>query len=286
MQSISISSNSSSSQWLDAGACALLVQESLLLQRLAGTPQRMPISLPQLQEAWSQLWSTAQQVSIDTRFECCALLVRPWRQLWLLPLRSRSVDCCWKTQRSLLNLFLGSKFLQVAELLEPQHLQHLQRPSSSSGSSSTGTQRQAETLLVLHQLTWLFGAMQAVLQLCSTLDFAAAGSLKQEASEMALDVLRVVSEGCGRPGSASSNHSSSYSAAAAQYACTSAVLGLLAVPGQLSLTEGQTQQLLSVLASLAGQHEGLHAVLAGVLGSLGVTAKSGNQAYQVCVHAP
>lgn len=172
-------------------------------------------------------------------------------------------------------------------LLEPQHLQQLQRPSSSGGGAAT--QRQAEMLLVLHQLTWLFAAMQAVLQLCATLDFAAASSLKQEALETALDVLKVVSEGCGRPDSgstsSSSNHSSTYSAAAAQYACTSAVLGLLAVPGQLSLAEGQTQQLLSVLASLAGQHEGLHVVLGGVLGSLGTTAKSGQQAYQVCACA-
>lgn len=171
----------------------------------------------------------------------------------------------------------------MAELLEPQHLQQLQRPSSgSSGGGGVATQRQAETLLVLHQLTWLFAAMQAVLQLCGTLDFAAASSLKQEALETALDVLRAVSEGCGRPDSASTS-SSTYSVAAAQYACTSAVLGLLAVPGQLSLAEGQTQQLLSVLAGLAGQqHERLHVVLAGVLGSLGVTAKSGQQVYQVC----
>lgn len=171
----------------------------------------------------------------------------------------------------------------MAELLEPPYLQQQQQQLQQSTSSGGGvaTQGQAEMLLVLHQLTWLFAAMQAVLQLCGTLDFAAASSLKQEALETALDVLRVVSEGCGRPDSGSTG-SSTYSASAAQYACTSAVLGLLAVPGQLSLAEGQTQQLLSVLASLAGQHEGLHVVLAGVLGSLGMTAKSGQQAYQVC----
>jgi hypothetical protein len=54
----------SSSPWLDAGACALLAQESALLQRLVGAaPQFMPASQAQLQEAWTQLWSTAQQVS-------------------------------------------------------------------------------------------------------------------------------------------------------------------------------------------------------------------------------
>lgn len=61
-------SSSSSSHWLDAGACALLAQESVLLQCLAGTPQLMPVGLPQLQEAWTQLWSTAQQVSTDAAF--------------------------------------------------------------------------------------------------------------------------------------------------------------------------------------------------------------------------
>jgi hypothetical protein len=61
------------------------------------------------------------------------------------------------------------------------------------------------------------------------------------------------------------------------------VLDVLAVPGQLLLSEVQTQALLAVLTVLGQQHQGLHAVLAGVLGSLGLTAKSGNQTYRVSV---
>lgn len=183
--------------------------------------------------------------------------------------------------------------LQVAELLESQHLKCLQQPGNSSGGNSidnsTLTPQQAEMLLVLHQLTWLFAAMQAVLQLCSTLDHAAACGLKQGAAELALDVLKSISSSpCGTTngGISSSNGGSGSSgyaslpaatapaaAAAVQHGCLSAVLGMLAVPGQLSLTESQTQALLAALASLAGRHEDLHVVLAGVLGSLGTAAK-------------
>jgi hypothetical protein len=57
------SSSGSSSPWLDAGACSLLVHESAVLQRLVrAAPQLMPVSQPQLQEVWTQLWSTAAQV--------------------------------------------------------------------------------------------------------------------------------------------------------------------------------------------------------------------------------
>lgn len=176
-------------------------------------------------------------------------------------------------------------------MLEPQHLQYLQQPGNSNGSSNdSGTlcQQQAEILLVLHQLTWLFAAMQAVLQLFST----SASGLKQGAAELAVDVLKALSRSsCGRTnggnssGSNCSGHTSSQAATAAaaavQHACLSAVLGLLAVPGQLTLTESQTQGLLAALASLAGRHEDLHVVLAGVLGSLGAAAKCGDQTFTV-----
>lgn len=57
-------SSSTSSVWLDAGACALFVHECGLLQRLVSTaPQLMPVSSMQMQECWTQLWSTAQQAS-------------------------------------------------------------------------------------------------------------------------------------------------------------------------------------------------------------------------------
>lgn len=58
----------SSTPWLHAGACSLLVQESALLQRLVrAAPQLMPVSQPQLQEVWTQLWSTAAQVGASYR---------------------------------------------------------------------------------------------------------------------------------------------------------------------------------------------------------------------------
>lgn len=90
--------SSSSSQWLDAGACALLAQESVLLQCLAGTPQLVHVGLPQLQEAWTQLWSTAQQVSTDAASIVVSQLAHASRwctrqsqpQLWLLLLHSSS----------------------------------------------------------------------------------------------------------------------------------------------------------------------------------------------------
>lgn len=95
--------------------------------------------------------------------------------------------------------------LQLAELLDPSSLKQLQLAAtgSTAGSSSDRTssdrlsQQQAETLLVLHQLSWLFSAMRAALQLLSELDPAAASSLKQEATELALDVLRAASAGAG-----------------------------------------------------------------------------------------
>jgi hypothetical protein len=56
-------SSNGTTPWLDAGACALLLQECSLLQRLVGTsPQLMPISQGQVEEGWTQLWSNAQQV--------------------------------------------------------------------------------------------------------------------------------------------------------------------------------------------------------------------------------
>jgi hypothetical protein len=85
---------------------------------------------------------------------------------------------------------------QLAELLDPSsHKQLRLAATGSSNGSSSMSQQQAETLLVLHQLSWLFSAMRAVLQLLGELDGAAANSLKQEATELSLDVLRAASAG-------------------------------------------------------------------------------------------
>lgn len=63
MPGLGSSHTGDSSPWLDAGACALLVLESTLLQRLVGTvSQQIPVNQAQLQEAYTQLWSTAAQV--------------------------------------------------------------------------------------------------------------------------------------------------------------------------------------------------------------------------------
>jgi len=157
----------------------------------------------------------------------------------------------------------------VAELLEPQ------QPSDTSAIS----QKQAEALLLLHHLTWLLSAMHAALELYGLLDAAAARELKQGSVPLAFDILNAVSAstaGCSsvQPGS------SSATAAEAKFACTMAVLRLLASPGQLMVPGEQLQGLLVVLRGLAQQHEGLQAVLAGVLGSLGSAA--GHELFQVC----
>lgn len=174
-------------------------------------------------------------------------------------------------------------------------LKQVQQAAGSSGGTSTLPRQQAETLLVLHQLTWLFSGMRAVLQLLGLLDAAAASNMKQEAAELAIEVLRAASPGVGAAsssgqgiGQARGNGSSSNggpagcsTAAAVQLACTTAVLQLLSVPGQLSLPGGQARELLGVLQGLAEQHGSLHGVLAGVLGGLGSEATSGSREYEV-----
>jgi hypothetical protein len=150
-------------------------------------------------------------------------------------------------------------------------------------------QQQAETLLVLQQLTWLFTAMQSVLELYSMLDATAAGALKQGVVSLALDVLAALADAATHADasrackSSSSSTSSAAAAAAAQSACTEAALKLLAVPGQLQLPDSKQHEVLSVLRGAAECQEGLHVVLAGVLGNLGCAAKSGNPVLQVCM---
>lgn len=84
------SNNSSSMAWMHAGACCQLVQESALLQRLVSTaPQLMPANQAQLQECWTQLCLTAQQVCEDNRNSLQAGLLwgqpAPFRFLVTLP---------------------------------------------------------------------------------------------------------------------------------------------------------------------------------------------------------
>ena len=86
---------------------------------------------------------------------------------------------------------------QVAELLEPQQLQAMHSPAahcsiSSSGNCSAATPQQASLLLLLHQLSQLFTAMHALLQLYDGLDVTAAVGLKQGAVQLSLDVLAAV----------------------------------------------------------------------------------------------
>jgi hypothetical protein len=184
--------------------------------------------------------------------------------------------------------------VQVAELLEPCHLQRNQKAAvnSSSGAGDSMCQQQAETLLVLQQLSWLFTAMQAVLELYVILDANAASALKQGAVSLALDTLTTLADAPPQANPStvgSSIHASSpaatppAAAAAAQSVCTGAVLRLLAAPGQLQLPDSKQHEVLSVLRSVAERQEGLHVVLAGVLGNMGCAAKSGNPALQVCI---
>lgn len=172
-------------------------------------------------------------------------------------------------------------------------LKQLQQAAGDNAGGDALPRQQAETLLVLHQISWLFQGMRAILQLLGLLDAAAASNLKQEAAGLAIEVLRAAAtaDAAGKPGgssaqarTSSSSHGSSagsLTAAAVQLACTTAVLRLLSVPGQLSLPEGQARGLLGVLRGLAEQHAGLHGVLAGVLGGLGSEAVSGNREYEV-----
>lgn len=162
--------------------------------------------------------------------------------------------------------------LQVAELLEPQ------QPSNASAVS----QKQAESLLLLHHLTWLLSAMHAALGLYGLLDAAAARELKQGSVPLALDILNAVSASTAACSSVQPGNSSS-TAAEAQFACTLAVLRLLASPGQLMVPGEQLQGLLVAMRGLAQQHEGLQAVLAGVLGNLGSAA--GDELFQVRFNA-
>lgn len=185
--------------------------------------------------------------------------------------------CCWWC-------LCVCVFHQVTGLIEPVQLLQLQQLASSDASSSNNSssiaQQQAHMVLVLHQLSWLFSAMQSLLQLCSMLDAPMATGLKQGAFSLSVEVLKAVAP--ANPAAAAAPGAGAGAVAAAQFACTRSVLRLLAIPGQLAPPEAQVQELLVLLQGLADTHAGLHAVLAGVLGTLGVAANT-DATFQVCV---